>query len=184
MTHLPDHNLVELAKSGSDEAVAVLYSRHLPFLMAASRTYAGAELEPEDLVQEAWVRILGQLHAFTPQKSFRSWAITVLRNLGRDCASSRSRHRRLLEEHAVDIRRVTDDGRRLEEDRLNGNLVGGAMDVLTPRQRLALRLHVGERFPSAEVARAMQVSPPTVRTTCYFALRRIRRQFGLHQMGS
>ena len=179
MTHLPDVHLIEAAKKGSDEAVAVLYRRHLPFLLAASRTYAGGALEPHDLVHEAWVRILTQLHRFTPQKSFRAWAVTVLRNLGRDHAVSLSRHRRLLEAHAHDVIRKGPDGRELLKERNNSRMVEEAMEPLTPRQRQALRLHVGERLPSSEVGETMGCSPPTVRTTCFFALQRIRGTHGI-----
>ncbi len=181
MTHLPDLHLIEAAKDGSTEAISVLYRRHLPFLLAASQTYASGALEPHDLVQEAWVRILTQLDRFTAQKSFRAWAITVLRNLGRDYASSRSRHRRLLETHVGDIARNGGDGRDLAESQKRCRMIHDAMEPLTPRQRLALMLHVGERLPSSEVGRTMGCSPPTVRTTCFFALKRIRNANGLSE---
>lgn len=174
MTSLPDTTLIEFAKSGNTEAIAVLYQRHQAFLLAASRTYAGGDLEPDDLVQEAWLRILNQLDRFTPRKSFRAWAITVLRNLGRDHATQRSRHKQLLEIHHHDVVGERVDGRRLLRERTTRETVLRALEPLTPRQRLALWLHVGERMPSAEVSRTMGCTSSTVRTTCFFALERIR----------
>jgi RNA polymerase sigma-70 factor (ECF subfamily) len=175
MTTLPDTTLIKFAKDGNSEAVTVLYRRHQAFLLAASRTYAGGDLEPDDLVQEAWLRILNQLDRFTPQKSFRAWAITVLRNLGRDHATRRSRHKRLLEIHHHDVAGERVDGRSLVRERAAREMVQSALEPLTARQRLALWLHVGERMPSAEVSRTMGCTPPTVRTTCFFALERIRK---------
>lgn len=181
MTRLSDVQLIEAAKNGSQEAVAVLYERHLPFLLAQSRTYAGADLEPHDLVHEAWIRMLGDLHRFTPRKSFRSWAVTVLRNLGRDEASRRSRRKELLFQHRVDLSGTSCDDREKHAQRVRARQVKQLMEPLTARQRLALLLHVGQQTSSGEVSRAMGCAPPTVRTTCFFALERIRSE--LRYMG-
>lgn len=181
MTSLSDNQLIRLARRGRSDAVAVLYQRHLPLLLAESRTYSGIEHEPLDLVHEAWVRILKDLHRFKVEKSFIAWAVTVLRNLGRDQVNSRTRHRDLLARRRPDLEELTPDPltpdpladhrRRQSVRYLNERLAG-----LTPRQRQALLLHVGERWPSARVARMMGCSPPTVRTTCFFVLDRLRRE--------
>ncbi|MFO7767481.1 MAG: sigma-70 family RNA polymerase sigma factor [bacterium] len=178
MTNLSDVQLIEAARNGSQEAVSVLYERHLPCLLAQSRTYAGADLEPHDLVHEAWIRILGDLHRFTPRKSFRSWAVTVLRNLGRDAATRRSRRKELLFQHRLDLNGPPHDDREKHVQTARERKVRQLMEPLTARQRLALLLHVGQRASSGEVSRAMGCSPPTVRTTCFFALERVRVEMG------
>lgn len=174
MTTLPDEQLILAAQNGSREAVAVLYQRHLQFLLNASRTYAGGYLEPFDLVHEAWLRILNDLHRFTPRKSFRAWAVTVVRNLGRDTATRRSRCRELLDQHRYDLIADGGDGRQETEESDRKEWVEGALESLTPRQQQALRMHVGERCTSIEVGHRMGCKPPTVRTTCHFALTRVR----------
>jgi RNA polymerase sigma-70 factor (ECF subfamily) len=181
MTSLSDHQLVQLARRGNSEAVAVLYRRHLPFLLAESRSFAGGDLEPSDLVQEAWLRMLGELHRFTPQKSFGAWAVTIVRNLGRDAAGGRSRRRRLLEGHASEVAGSgassdVPDPLRPQVLRESRSVLDEHLTGLSPRQRTALTLHIGEGVPSLEVGALMGCSPPTVRTTCHFALARLRRQ--------
>jgi len=153
----------------------VLYERHLPMLLSASRTYAGGHTEPLDLVHEAWIRILGELDRFTPRKSFRAWAVTVVRNLGRDTASRRSRCRELLDRNAHRLDEGMAEKGGCESSREETRQwVQSALEPLTPRQRSALRLHIGERRSSVEVGRALGCAPPTVRSTCHFALNRIR----------
>ncbi len=174
MTDLSDHQLIQVARTGNAEAIGVLYERHLPFMLNASRSYAGGHTEPLDLVHEAWVRILGELDRFTPRKSFRAWAVTVLRNLGRDTASRRVRCRELLDQHGHDLGEVCVEIRLELGEEEAREWIGGAMRSLTPRQRTALRLHVGEQRSSVEVGRALGCAPPTVRSTCHFALNRIR----------
>ena len=181
MTTLSDYQLVQLARRGNSEAVAVLYRRHLPSLLAESRCYAGRDVEPFDLVQEAWLRMLGQLHRFAPRKSFSAWAITVVRNLGRDTAGSRARRRRLLAAHPLDRDGFAEEiagGDPLRPFELGQyrHLLNEHMGGLTRRQRTALALHIGERRPSPEVGMVMGCSPLTVRTTCHFALLRLRRE--------
>jgi RNA polymerase sigma factor (sigma-70 family) len=181
MTSLSDHQLVRLAGRGNTEAVAVLYRRHLPYLLAESRRYAGGDVEPFDLVHEAWLRMLGELHNFTPRKNFSAWAVTVLRNLGRDAAGGRSRRRRLLEGHRHDLdggngESESPDPLRLHENHESRAVLDEHMGGLSRRQRTALTLHIGEQRPSLEVGAMMGCSPPTVRTTCFFALARLRRQ--------
>jgi len=181
MTSLSDHQLVRLARRGNSEAVAVLYHRHLPFLLAESRSYAGGDVEPFDLVQEAWLHILGDLHRFTPRKNFVAWAVTILRNLGRDSAGGRVRRKRLLSEHHHEVdgssgSNTFPDPLRAHELHQNRSILAEHMTGLSPRQRTALTLHIGEQVPSLEVGAILGCSPPTVRTTCHFALARLRRQ--------
>jgi RNA polymerase sigma-70 factor (ECF subfamily) len=181
MTSLSDHQLVRLARRGNSEAIAVLYRRHLPFLLAESRSYAGGDLEPFDIVQEAWLHMLGELHRFTPTKSFGAWAVTIVRNLGRDEAGGRTRRRRLLEGHSSEVAGSAasceaPDPLRPQELSESRAVLAEHMTRLSRRQRTALILHVGEEVPSLEVGALMGCSPPTVRTTCYFALARLRRQ--------
>ena len=180
MTSLSDHQLVRLARRGSGEAVSVLYRRHLPLLLTESRTFARHGTEPLDLVHEAWVRILDDLHRFRAEKSFVAWAVTVLRNLGRDQVNSRRRRRELMAGRRADLEDwlpspdMPDPLTGYRQGRIS-RLLEEQLAHLSPRQRLALRLHVGERCSSIQVARQMGCSPSTVRTTCYFALDRLRR---------
>jgi len=176
MTSLSDIQLIQVAQRGNREAIGILYQRHLKFLLSACYTFAGGHIEPLDLVHEAWIRVIGNLHRCYPQTDFRAWAATIARNLGRDSAARRLHHRELINTWPDDLERETRGSHEVYPSIANRDRLKEVLAHLSERQQLALRLHLGERRSSVEVAKHMGCAPATVRSTCYFALKRLKSQ--------
>lgn len=174
MTTFTDMQLVEVARNGSHEALSILYERHLQFLLKACRIYAGGPLEPMDLVHEGWIRIINNLNRFTLQTSFRAWAATIVRNAGKDAASRRLCYQKLLAQNCNEVAWENNGGGEIHWDIAARRWLSDCMEILSPRQRMALKLHIGEGRSSIELAPLMGCAPSTVRSTCYFALKSLR----------
>src|SRR3954466_8819828 len=76
-----DEHLVELVRAGDDRAFAAIHDRYEARLVAYARQLlGGAQSEPEEVVQDAFVRALGALRANGREMALRSWLYTIVRN--------------------------------------------------------------------------------------------------------
>ncbi|HEY6761524.1 MAG TPA: sigma-70 family RNA polymerase sigma factor [Baekduia sp.] len=75
-----DQSLVERARSGDEDAYAVLVRRYSPMLMRLARMYVPTDALAEDVVQETWVAVLRGLDRFEGRSSFKTWLFRILVN--------------------------------------------------------------------------------------------------------
>ncbi|GAA0526143.1 hypothetical protein GCM10011581_13610 [Saccharopolyspora subtropica] len=85
--------LLEAVRSGSAEAFGELYSRHNTAAHTMARQVADSPIDAEDLVSEAFTKILDVLRrGGGPDTAFRAYLLTTVRNLA---AASSARSRRV-----------------------------------------------------------------------------------------
>ncbi|MFE9232546.1 sigma-70 family RNA polymerase sigma factor [Cellulosimicrobium funkei] len=81
LTELGDEQLADAVRAGRAEAFAVLWERHADAGRAAARRLT-ATYDPDDLVQEAYLRVLGALQSgHGPTGPFRPYLYTTLRSV-------------------------------------------------------------------------------------------------------
>jgi RNA polymerase sigma-70 factor (ECF subfamily) len=81
VTVLTDEQLMEQLQQGNAGALDELYRRHARSLYVLCRNLAPASHDPEDLVHDAFLRVIKSAHTFDPQRaSFRTWLYRIARN--------------------------------------------------------------------------------------------------------
>jgi len=92
-TAAPDAELAgRLAAKRSEQDFRALYQRHAPALYAfALRLSAGIPPDAEDIVQEAWIRVLQRIGSFQGASSFRTWLFGIAVNCARELRRARGR---------------------------------------------------------------------------------------------
>ena len=81
LTELGDEQLADAVRAGRAEAFAVLWERHAAAGRSAARRLT-ATYDPDDLVQEAYLRVLGALQSgHGPTGPFRPYLYTTLRSV-------------------------------------------------------------------------------------------------------
>lgn len=81
LTGLGDEQLADAVRGGRSEAFAVLWERHADAGRSAARRLT-ATYDPDDLVQEAYLRVLGALQSgHGPTGPFRPYLYTTLRSV-------------------------------------------------------------------------------------------------------
>ena len=156
------------AKTGDEDAIAVLYRALNPLLLRYFRVNAAPIAE--DLAQEVWMGAAPRLATFEgDEQQFRTWLFTVAR-------------RRLVDHWRVSGRRVTevhdefdqpaDDGdgpsARLEGEAAIAELTAG----LTSEQKDVIVLRVVGGLSVDEVAAIMHKSPGAIRVIQHRAVRK------------
>jgi RNA polymerase sigma factor (sigma-70 family) len=89
-----DAELITASREGSSEAYAELYNRHRAAAYNLARQLARSQAEADDLVSEAFARLLDTLRSGGgPDSAFRAYLLTALRH----CAYDRTRRERKIE---------------------------------------------------------------------------------------
>ncbi len=164
-------DLVRLAREGDREAFGDLVERHWQELVALARGVLAADLEAEDLVQDALVHAWQRLWTLRDPERFGAW---MRRIVTRRCLT-RARRRRPQEpiESAIEagaagpIDAAPEPGHRLDAARL--------LAALAPKQRAALYLTWIEGCTDREAGRAMGLRPSTVRVHRFRGLKNLRQ---------
>lgn len=124
MTGLTDEQLMEQLQQGDARALDELYRRHARGLYAFCRNLAPASHDPEDLVQDVFLRVIKSAHTFDPQRaSLRTWLYRITRNRCIDVARRAS----LIRFLPIGRRAEADEGR--EEILPENILVDESQDV-------------------------------------------------------
>ncbi len=123
MTGEGDDRLVERLRAGDPEALGPLVDRYGSALLAYLQRLTGCREAAEDLVQEAFLRVLRAAADYRPggPGGFRAWAYAIARNLAFDWARRRGHERR----HAAALMRASADGGAAGNGNGNGNGNGG-----------------------------------------------------------
>jgi RNA polymerase sigma-70 factor, ECF subfamily len=159
---------VRLVLAGEAPAFDELVQRYLRGALAVALEYARDRDDAEDIVQDAFVRTLRQLHRYDDRRAFRPWFFTILRNIGRNAAARRARSRRQEIEPPAsnDYDRAADaELRQLIEQELAG---------MSALQAASFRLCEIEGFSTLEVADMLGIAPATVRTHAHRARVKLR----------
>jgi RNA polymerase sigma-70 factor (ECF subfamily) len=169
---ISDQELIRSALTGDQLAFRRLAERYIRPAMAVAWEFTETLEDAEDLVQEAFRRVVSALERFDTSRPFRPWFFTILRNLARNASGARARQLSFALDEAVPDEQPTplDVVEKVElQARLDLEL-----ESLPEMQRVCFRLCALEGFASGEVAEALGLSDATVRTHVYRARNALR----------
>ena len=172
-----EHALVRRAKEGDEEAVEALIRAHQDALYAFILRMAGRPEMAEDIVQEALVRVLKNLHRFDSRFRFSTWLFTIAKRLymnanqklgpAYDTDAVGTRASGLPEPGGVNARSETMDNAR--------RLIDTALAGLPIQQREIILLYHQQGWAIAEIAEHLQMPQGTVKSHLHRGRNRMRR---------
>jgi RNA polymerase sigma factor (sigma-70 family) len=154
--------------------IDALYRDHGPACLRLAYLIVGDRARAEDLVHEAFVKLLGRLRTIRDPQALRAYLNRTVVNLAKNHHRAEGVRRRHLLAHASRAELSTtipDVGERLE---MHEQLL-----ELPHRQRVAVVLRYCEDLPEAEVADLLGVSRKAVRSLVGRALATLRNE-GIH----
>lgn len=171
-----DSALVRRILGGDRSAWADLVERYLRRAMAAAWQFTESRDDAEDLVQDAFVRVLEALPRYDPARPFGPWFFTILRNAARTRARRDGRRRAEVLSEEVG----SDDPWDRVDEKIDGKALlerlPRALDGLSPMQRHCFRLCDLEGLEPREVADMTGLAPPTVRVHLHRARAALRKE--------
>lgn len=181
-----DHDLVVLARTGSEKAYRELLDRYQrPVFSLIYRMVRDRE-QAEDLAQETFVKVFNHLESFNPKYKFSSWIFKIASNLSIDHLRKKepetvsldgSRHATTAEEteaSRIQVESRDENPEQFVEARELGAEIEQAIGKLRPEYRTAIVLRHVEGRPYEEISEIMDVPLGTVKTYIHRARSELR----------
>jgi RNA polymerase sigma-70 factor (ECF subfamily) len=161
--------------------MAELYDRYGRITFALIFRVVRNEAVAEDLVQETFLRVWNRVHAFDHEKgALGPWVLAVARNRAIDYLRSVEGR---MTQSVFELEKLEQPGFfvNMENSILNMDRVQalrGAVEKLTPNQRLVLELAYYEGLTQTEMAERLKQPLGTVKTWVRTALKLLRDELG------
>ena len=174
LSALSDAELITSSRAGSDAAFAELYRRHAGSARAAARSLGASRSDVDDLVAEAFTRVLSALQRGAgPEVAFRPYLMTCVRNAWYDKARKDGR---------VDVPGEVPEDINLAllnvpPDSEDARMVAAAFASLPERWQMVLWHTEVEGRPAAEVAPLLGLAPNAVAALAYRAREGLRQAY-------
>ncbi len=165
-----DEDLARAAKRGDAAAYDLLARRYLRPAMALAWQYARGVEDAEDVVQEAFHRMVRALGDYDDQRPFSAWFYAIVRNVARTAIRKDDRRAALAPLTVVE---EEPPAQRAFDPVVAGD-VERAIEALAPMQQACVRLCEVEGFSSIEAARMLGIHEGTVRTHLHRARSRLQ----------
>ncbi|MBL0927090.1 MAG: sigma-70 family RNA polymerase sigma factor [Phycisphaerales bacterium] len=174
--------LLELAAAGDKAAASELIEAHQASLYAYMLRMSGRPDVAEDIVQDAFVRVLGNLDRFDPRFRFSTWLFTIAKRL---YVNACQKHKPVYDTDAVGARTTDrhDPGApalEREEHEAARDAIGRALRELTEEQREIILLFHQQEWPIQQIAEYMGMPEGTVKSHLHRGRRRMREWFELY----
>jgi RNA polymerase sigma factor (sigma-70 family) len=175
-----DDDLIARARTGDADAFGELFARHRPAAMSAARAITGSKSDAEDVVSEAFLRLMRVLQAGGgPDVTFRAYLLRTVRNVHIDGV------RRDRDVSSDDLDEVLDlRASTATSDRLEGRLAVAAYASLPERWQTVLWLTEVEGRAPAEAAPLLGLAPNAAAALAYRAREGLRQAYLQQHIGT
>lgn len=178
-----DTELITAVRAGRLKEYGVLYSRHRSAAYNLARQLARSDMEADDLVSEAFAKVLDTVHrGHGPDSAFRAYLLTALRHIAYD-KTRRARKLELTEDVETTVvgtasaETVTEPFQDTAVDGLERSMAARAFALLPERWQAVLWHTEIEDQPPAEVAPLLGLTANGVSALAYRAREGLRQAY-------
>lgn len=175
-----DEALLRAMASGQSGAFDELFSRHSSAVLSFLSRLTASRCDPEDLLQETFLRVLTHAGDFRPGAAFRPWLFTIARN----AAYNALQKRKLRSEVEVqtdaaagqmDNMPGADPSARMQSQEQKARVLA-ALEELPDVHREIIVLIIFDGFSYEEAAAITGDSEGTLRSRVFHALKKLRER--------
>ncbi len=179
MTRTEERQIIEAAAAGDKTAAGNLIRAHQGSLYAYMLRMSGKPDVAEDIVQDAFVRVLANLDRFNPQYRFSTWLFTIAKRL---YVNACQKLKPIYDSDIVSIQRGDSSEPLMPavESEFRGSArdaIGRALQELSAEQREIIILFHQQEWPIALIADYMSMPEGTVKSHLHRGRRRMRAYF-------
>lgn len=160
MAH-PDENTLRKVTQGDEAAFAELYNYYKAPALRFSVSLLKDEEEAENMIQDVFVKIWIKREQIKPDHNFSSYLFTCLRNMAFDYFKKVEKSEQ-LRKHFMDGMMLAGDEEKEEKER-RISLVQSAVESLSLKRKLILKLNIEEGKSYQEIAEFLRISKNTVK---------------------
>lgn len=160
-------------QSGETEPFDLLVRRYMRSAFTIAFRIVGHREDAEDVVQEAFLAALANIHTFDTSRRFGPWLYRIVVTRGLNLRKSRARRRTESLEIAPLASGTPSPALEAERSGLRAE-VAAALARLPERQRMVVQFFELDGFSGAEIADMLGISPGTVRWYLHQARQALR----------
>lgn len=177
MTRAEEQSLIERAAEGDRAAAEAFIRAHQASLYAYLLRMSGRPEIAEDIVQEAFVRVLTNLDRFDARFRFSTWLFTIAKRL---YMNSCQKHKPAYDSDMIGAWQGTapQPADSTEDEEIGANLRGtlqAALMTLPPEQREVVILFHQQDWPIWLIAQHMDMPEGTVKSHLHRGRKKMRR---------
>jgi len=178
MTRGAEQKLIRQAVQGDREAAGRLIKAHQPSLYAYMLRMSGRPDVAEDIVQDAFVRVLTHLERFDPRYRFSTWLFTIAKRL---YVNACQKHKPRYDSEIVNVWQSADEdhaSRAAIGHEVRQNIHGAlqeSLESLTPIQKEVVLLFHQQGWSIALIADHLEMPQGTVKSHLHRGRQRLRR---------
>jgi RNA polymerase sigma-70 factor, ECF subfamily len=173
ITDVTDIDLMDGVRRGEIHLLAHLFDRHHEKLFNYYVRLTGQPQLSEDMVQEAFFRMLKYRHTFRAEGDFTAWMYHLARNVHRDSYRKWHRETRLISDHEQ-IAAVDHQPHTAIEERQQEEMLARALEKLPVEKKEILILARLQELRYATIASLLGCSEAAVKVRVHRALKDLR----------
>lgn len=169
-----DRELVRQCKEGDLASQELLYKRYAPQLMGVCLRYARNLEDAEDILQDAFVKILLHIHKYDDNYPLVNWLYRITINTAINAYHDKKKWLQSVE--VSEVENQLDDVRIVDADFLTEKLLLQLIQELPDGYRTIFNLYEIDGYPQREIAEMLGVSHSTIRTQLFKAKKVLKRR--------
>jgi RNA polymerase sigma-70 factor (ECF subfamily) len=182
-----DAAVVAQVLAGDRDAFRVLVDRHSRSIFRVVYRMTGNQQDTEELVQETFLRAYKSLERFELRANFSTWLYRIAVNRTLDFLSARKTHMQTKDTYQIVDNPEADD-RQIQlptqgpgPDRLvlsseMKSKIAGALELLTPAERVAFTMRHMEGRSIEEISQTLNLKASAAKNSVFRAVQKLRQQ--------
>jgi RNA polymerase sigma-70 factor (family 1) len=157
----PDENTLLKVTQGDEAAFEVLYNYYKGPALRFSMSLLKDEEEAENMMQDVFLKIWIKRAHIKPDHNFTSYLFTCLRNMAFDHFKKLEKNELLRKNYLETMLAGSEDEKEEKERRIH--IVQSAVESLSIKRKLILKLNIEEGKSYQEIAEFLRISKNTVK---------------------
>lgn len=161
-----DEDLVALFKKGEEQAFDELYIRYSSRLVKVIYYYVGDVDSAEDVLHEAFMRVIRHLDTYKSDRAFSSWIFQIAINCSKNHIKKSKRKDELFERITFNLPKGGGEAPSPEEDLISSleiEAFNRAVERLKPKFQEVMLLRTGESMKYSDIAAVLGCSERTAK---------------------
>lgn len=168
---LSDLELIRRCSEGEPRSQELLYRRYFSFAMSVCIRYTRDQFEAMEIVNDSYMKVLGNIGDYDGSKPFRSWYGRILVNSAIDNYRRSEKHTSHLQ---ISDMEATEEQEPTVNAELSANEILSLFNRLPDNYRLTFNLYEIEGYSHEEIGQMLDISTSTSRSNLSRAKKMLR----------
>lgn len=176
-----DNQLIRECIDGKRKAYSQLFQQYAPVMLGVCMRYCKNRIDAEDVMQDGFIKVFGQIHKFRGEGSFEGWIKRIMINAAIDNYQSNLKH--AFHEDVDEITLSNDFAENVDGDddlpdemNIPHKKLMEMIQELPDGYRVVFNLYAIENFNHKEIAALLRISENTSKTQLLKARKALKKK--------